>query len=828
MLSCSHHFGGPRLNGLSTPCRTSGRWNRSLRINGHGTQRVSTYNSLNQGSSLDHHDFTTSTQLEAPRASLLSAVLKPDLQVPVRSPQPQSTDIETDKQATTSHEPPNPNGVSNRTRRPVRPLSKISKTEVRSLLHHNGLNPSLAEHVTRRTNNELAALDKPLAARSVRMAAVLRAKSLFSRELALRQWKAAYAAIFYAKLEQRDVENRAVIPKLTKDGQEILEKLQSQNSQAFGKIWHAMDRSIKASLWQRLAISLLEKDPQLLLKFLFATTQGETKPDFTMVVDCLLFLDRFYYKTWLKDHTVDGRHNYSDVIQACLHPTTWPIISLPHKGARLFIRRARLEAVVSAFLTVNRRGIHMTATTMLCFMWRFTELGDVDYALRALHKVRGMNEASFSMNSEGVHRHCCKLLTLDKVEDTQSGRNFQILPRLLEMGVRPDRDMMNVVVANAFKTGDPQLGADMLDFMKQHGFEYDSHTYMTLLKHAVECGDRGKVDALMHQFDAHDELRNNPWLVSKIMHCHYIYTVKHLDTDADPRRMFYSMLEMYNRFHDITPLRELFIIPRNYTVPGTGEIKKTLPSPVALYIMIATYFRCQERFDMVQRVYSQFRSLVVQGHPVITPLAETDHTYNEFLLAFRESPRGLQPCMRVVEDMLNPPTFAADSLGTSKAHSKPTIRTWTILLSAFIFHRRPRAAERIREMMTKHNVRFNNVTWNTIISGYVTAQDIPKTAATIWEMEQQGFSIDQDPCTMRSLRYLRDPERLSVAIEELDRKTTEAGLDSHVENHIYENVDGEEIIEHEPEFTVHNNNKKRDQLVDWGLEKLGTKMKPRL
>jgi pentatricopeptide repeat protein len=139
---------------------------------------------------------------------------------------------------------------------------------------------------------------------------------------------------------------------------------------------------------------------------------------------------------------------------------------------------------------------------------------------------------------------------------------------------------------------------------------------------------------------------------------------------------------------------------------------------------------------------------------------------------------------------------------------KPSVRTWTLLLSSFIFHRQIHASEKIREMMDKHNVQYSDVTWNTIINGYANVQNIPETAAAIKAMEQQGFSIDS--YTMKSLRYLRDPERLWVAIDELDRKATETSL---------------ALDTLEPEFAG-SKEEERDQLIDSGLEKLGSKMKP--
>ena len=688
----------------------------------------------------------------------------------------------------------------------------ISNTSARKTIHAQGASPKLAHSVTRRLNAELRARKRRLNKRSLYLATVIGSNSLYSRGLGLRQWRAAFKEIYTAKRYEREIQNTRVIPALGDSGKELLEKARSDCFGSFREAWQALHRTDKALHWQRLAIWLMQNDLKSFPEFLIVTTSCKEKPNFTIVFDCFRYLDNHYYADWLKDWR-SGDYTYQSLIEECLDPRDWPIVSVNQKGPRLFIRRAGHEAVSSALRLVKERCTQINPETALCFMWRFTELGDVDRALESLKFIAHNKDNGLNMNSDEVMRHCCKLLTLDTVKDDgANGRNFRILPQLLKIGVRPDRDMMNVVLSNAYKTGDPQLGTDILEFMKNHDHTFDSYTYNTLLGDAVSRGERARVDSLIHEIAKEEDLRTNPYLTSKIFHSHYIFTTKHMDEEADPSSVFYAMLDMYNQLHDITPLKELLIIPPHYT-PGEGS--KLPPSPIALYIMIATYFRCQKRFSNVQRIYTQFRHLVAQGHPLISPLATTDHTYNEFLIALRDNPRGLRSCVRLVEDMLHS-SSSKSKVGKSIDHVKPSMRTWTILLSAFTFNRQPRAAQKIKEMMAKHNVKYNAVTWNVIINGYANAQNIPQTAASIKAMEQQGFAID--PYTMRSLRYLRDPERLWVAMDELDEAATAQDSQSTIPVN-------ESETNSEP---VLSNEEQREKELDEGLGKLGNKMKSKL
>ncbi|KAJ9209899.1 hypothetical protein DTO166G4_8512 [Paecilomyces variotii] len=610
-----------------------------------------------------------------------------------------------------------------------------------------------------------------------------------------RLWPDSYTRLYKAKFYKSSWQQPSYY-ELDDRGKTLLQELETDNENLFQASWKQLARAVKAFQWPRLALHLLWNDPKLAMKFLLATTREDIRPPFGMVADCLLYLDEFHaeeLKHWKSEEW------YHSVIHTCLDPQKWPVVSLNQKGVRLYIKKSDHQRVLSVFRMMGERKTHMSAETALCFMMRFTEFGNVDKALEALQLIPITKQAGFELDSQAVLRHCCKLLTLDTVHDENGERNFKILPKLLGFGVKPDRDMMNVVVSNAFKTGDPQLGLDMVGYMKARGFELDSYTYLTLLTDAVARGDRGGVDSVIQEIGPNDELRKNPYIAGKIFHAHYTFSAKHLDSDADPSEVFTSMLNIYSELYSITPLKDLLILPPHYRYPP-GE-PKPQPTPMALYIIIATYLRCQSNSGIAYRLYQRFRQLLIRGHETIVPLAETDHTYNEFLVSLRKDPRALRCCVQIVEEMLHP-LPGRDVLDWAAehpiAHAKPTTRTWTILLSAFIYNRQPLAAEKIREMMAKHEVTLNGVTWNTIINGYANAQKVEETAEAIKMMEEQGFPVDA--YTMKGLRYLRDPERLRTAIEELDQRDALRNQHSQLEGR-----------------------EEREQLLDEGLRRLAEK-----
>lgn len=602
--------------------------------------------------------------------------------------------------------------------------------------------------------------------------------ALYTRHDA-QEWRRALRRVFFAKRNGLGSDD-PMRPTLTEDGLALLREIQSDCLGRFSEVWKGLDKTQKAEHWQRLALWLLRNSPEHMLEFLLVTTQGLERPLFKMITDCFHFLETFHLDelgTWRK-----GGHTFRSILQTSLHPETWPVAVLPQAGVRLYTRWGDYETIVLAFDTMWRRKSQISAVLALIFMRDFTYYHDVKRAMKALWLVFKLKQPGFGMNSTSVNRHCCKLLTLDTVKDGPDGRNFRILPKLLQMGVNPTLPMMNILLSNAFKTGDPQMGFDMLQFMKSQGFEFDKYTYMEMLKDGVAREDRAQVQSVVAEILQNEELQRNPLLLNKIFHAHYAFTAKHMESNADPAEVFYSVLSMYNKLHDIKPLKELTIIPPHYEPPsGSGD---TQPSLVPLYVMIATYLRCQRRIPVVQRIYSRFRELVKGGHESIAPLAATDHTYNEFLTALRGSPEGLRPSVRIVEDMLQSEPvdiYNGEHKVRRADHAKPTFRTWTILMSAFLYNGHLSAAERVKEMMARYNIPFNDVTWNVIISGYANLQKIPEAAQAIKTMESQGYPIDS--YTMKGLRFLKDPERLWSAVEELDRISQDGlGLDENDRN----------------------------------------------
>lgn len=638
---------------------------------------------------------------------------------------------------------------------------------------------------------------------------------LYSGRTEFEQWESALNTLLWAKQHNT---TRAISEKpafnLLDDAQDLIVMIQKDCLGSFKTAWEELEPHVKAAHWQRLALWLLQRSPLAIPEFLYITTQSNQKPDCRMVVDCFQFLTTHYPEEW--KYWSKGSLTHASVIQTCLDRKNWPIAKVPQNSIRLYMACTDYSGLCNV-LQWMKEGHNLGGWNILNLVRGFVKHQDAERALETFQYITTINDERFNMDSTGVMRHCCKILTLDSVADGPNGRNFRILPRLLEMGIRPDRDMMNLVLLNAFRTGDPQLGLDVLDFMQNRSYEFDAYTYSILLTDAVGRGDRERVATLIKEIEGLPEIRRNSHVASKLMHAYYVFVARNMDADVEPSRIFYAMLDLYVELYDITPLKELLLVPSEYTptVKGLNE----QPTLIALFLVIATYFRCQRRYQHVERIYSRFRELVLQGHKHFAPLAATDHTYNVFLSTLRDNPHGMRLCVRIVQDMLQSPSTIAVNNEFEKRtinHVKPAAQTWTILLSAFLYNRQPYAAEKVKEMMAKHNIEYNQVVWNTVINGYANAQNIPDLAMAIRTMEEQGFAVDE--YTMRSLRYLHNPERLWEVMDEFDQ--VEAM--SRGEENVGEQKPSEPRVTRSPEEEAA---REHEELLEQGLRRLIEKKK---
>lgn len=323
---------------------------------------------------------------------------------------------------------------------------------------------------------------------------------------------------------------------------------------------------------------------------------------------------------------------------------------------------------------------------------------------------------------------------------------------MLEMGIRPSTAMYNVILLNMIKGHDFETAWQTYDIAKQsRHFATDAGTYAVLAKGAKLSGDSNILERVLRDTDEDPSmLFLNPHLMTSVLDA-----VSHLS----PGHEFSSMLEYYKEHLDVRPLQQLGLCGPQVEAPHDTDVDKKWPDKHVLGQMILAFNKNNSCSEDLIHSFSVYIDLVNQQHPLIAPLAQDDYVANSFLMAFGKKPETLQYCTTVIKHMLSPPSSAISS-----PHAQPTVRTWSILLDAYMHHQQSQAAEKVLTMMRARGLQPDRITWNTLIGGYAAMQDIEGAVGTVRQMEADGFQFNAK--TLRGLGRFRNRGRMLNKLRE--------------------------------------------------------------
>ncbi|OJD25193.1 hypothetical protein ACJ73_03439 [Blastomyces percursus] len=601
----------------------------------------------------------------------------------------------------------------------------------------------------------------------------VRSKCLYIETLIHPDWNENFGLVFSHKVRG---ENMATVwDKLRLDHEEeALEWLTGADWTAedpthLARKWGRLHRWQKETLWPPIALWLLLNSPRASLAFLLATDVFPAPP-FSMVAKCFLYLDAFHYEELARDERT--KQYYHEALRTCLNPDKWPVLKAYERGIRLFLKRTAPEDLNKALSTIIDRRIFIGFETATYLMDLFTKQRDIPRALSSLGLITDTPDYTRFLSDPRVQQRCCKLLTLDYVIEQNGERYFRILPEILQIGVPLNQPMLNIIYRNALKQKVPASVPHVLHEMGEKGIPPDSYTYISLLDDAVSRRDLQHLDAIIREISSQESFRKNPFITSKLLHVFYMLDRVNPDEGWGDADVFGRMLNIYSAAHDIQPLLDLGVVRVDEFALEEREISGNRPpSNHALVIMIAAFLRMQN-LRVVNNVFDRFINLRDQGHESFGPLAESDYIYNVFVQEFARRRSGrMRNCVRILDTMLQPlpPTAVLRSQNNRQLEQvKPTVQTWTIILTAFIRDRHPHAIEKIHNMMQEQGLKFNEVTWNVAIAGFSTMQMVDATANAVNAMMKEGWAPDE--YTMNSMQWIHDRDRLLALVDNVATK----------------------------------------------------------
>ncbi|KAK2612357.1 hypothetical protein QQS21_001621 [Conoideocrella luteorostrata] len=229
---------------------------------------------------------------------------------------------------------------------------------------------------------------------------------------------------------------------------------------------------------------------------------------------------------------------------------------------------------------------------------------------------------------------------------------------------------------------------------------------------------------------------------------------------------------------------EATIIPFIDQLFGAGNDAKLKPSLTTIAIMLRAYIRSlQQPYDLMT-YYNFYKSrLEDQGNdPSLASASrliknQGSLVHDTVILAMTEHPELSRAALEVFGDMLrdqlrtSATTSAKSHLESeglvtkSQIHPAPTPLTFSVLLRGLMNGRHRMLAEQVLQIMREHGIEHNIVTWNTLIKGYASLQDVDKTVGALQDMEAAGLKPNMN--TFKAFTKLKDQARALKKMEDM-------------------------------------------------------------
>ncbi|TKA61844.1 hypothetical protein B0A49_10676 [Cryomyces minteri] len=539
--------------------------------------------------------------------------------------------------------------------------------------------------------------------------------------------------------------------------------------------YEKIELSQKQTYWNNVMLWLLRHSPNIALQFLAATNIRPYQPGFRVAEALEYLVDHDFHNAPTEglDMTVDNHDALLSLACSLMQRKSEMAPPITQRTIYVLLLRCREEQARLLHHTLVSNGVYLHWNTLLHFASSFVKTGHYESALdvlkdaasRAYHNEQG----NVDVNSQAFLSVCAAVLRRSAAEEGGYHSSSRIIATLMEMGVQLNVQLYSIVILNAVEAGDFNTAFRIFDLLKANKVEPNHFTYAILLKGWRESRDPEALHVIIE--DAKSTLgdRIDAILATEILHCLYLH-----HKDHNPSSYFAVLLQAYREFFDLRTLARLGIVSPDYsaTFSQPSQSKKMQPLPATLGIMLVSELQSptgdrDEKERELLQLYANFRQSVEQGYPAIGVLAETDHTYNAFLMAFGRHVRLLSHLPQIVRDMTLPlpPTARVRTHGKTTRPiqpCQPTVQTFSILMESFAYHDQVVAAEKVLELMQQRGVEPNQVTWNTLITGYARTQDINGTVHAMKRMEMQ--KLDMDQWTLEGIGKIRDREALMTAL----------------------------------------------------------------
>lgn len=560
-------------------------------------------------------------------------------------------------------------------------------------------------------------------------------------------------------------------------------------------------RVLAETRWPEIMLNVLAERPEHGLKFLLATCGVGPLSHDHFYSDVIDYLVNYH----IGRNAIIARNDFNeffDSIMTLLTKFSNAQVAISDFAVmKLFMNTSitQAEALYAALLAREKR---MGINTRHRVAARIGEIGASDVAV---HILETLYKDGWTFHAGNIISVCAIVLRGSQRDPNQKLRESDIFEKLLHFGLKPSIAFYNILAQNAVESGDHETAWKIYDMILENGMEPSPHTFSILINDAKWRVDAEALDRLT--WEQHSLGIRNEFVANDMIHATWLiheHMRRHLRRQ-DPREIFERRrknwtrrtLKTYMHYFHLGPLLDLApeifgTFPEHLrTEDMEGDTgMKMHPDIKTLNLMVTSAVQCSVETDNVFPLYQRYKSLIVAGHPDFVRLARSGTRLEEaFIARLGQDPRTLPLCMNIMVDMLSAqesvPDDEAKTLAavnnrlawfkradltrrdTKKAaFAAPGVRTWTVLMQAFLQQKQVRAAEKVMDMMKARGIKPDKITWEHLVAGHFKAQDEEGTVNAIARAEEEGHDMEG---TLEQ-RGLADREREMGIMERVVRR----------------------------------------------------------
>ena len=228
-----------------------------------------------------------------------------------------------------------------------------------------------------------------------------------------------------------------------------------------------------------------------------------------------------------------------------------------------------------------------------------------------------------------------------------------------------------------------------------------------------------------------------------------------------------------------------------------GDGARLRPSPTTIATMLRAYIHDMRGPYELMSYYTFFKSALESPTGLITAeeliASQGSLIHDTIISSMIKTPSLARPALQIFGDMLKDhlrtkkvkdgqgkPSTTGGDVVVVPAHPSPSLYTFNIIIHGLLSAFEKDLAEQLLQVMGEQAIEPNLVTWNTLIQGYASMQDVSSTVASLQQLESAGHKPDH--FTFKAFGMLRNQEKALQMMEGIideNRKKVEEGDFAH-------------------------------------------------